>query len=104
MVYAGLLRVFPGLAVIGWLTVAGAYLVRHKRMAKSHQQMLVGGVPYPRRWGTIPPGEKTPSRPLHLKPGELVQVRTYREIGRFANKWALRLLYITRCPGNRGSG
>lgn len=44
MVYAGLLRIFPGLAVIGWLTVAGAYIWRHKRMAKSHQQALIGGV------------------------------------------------------------
>jgi hypothetical protein len=44
LVYAGLLRIFPGLAVIGWLTVAGAYLVRHKRMAKHHQKMLLGGV------------------------------------------------------------
>jgi hypothetical protein len=44
MVYAGLLRIFPGLAVIGWLTVAGAYLLRHKRMAKHHQHMLLGGV------------------------------------------------------------
>jgi hypothetical protein len=44
LVYAGLLRVFPGLAVIGWLTVAGAYIWRHKRMAKSHQKMLLGGV------------------------------------------------------------
>ncbi len=44
LVYAGLLRIFPGLAVIGWLVVAGAYLVRHKRMAKSHQRMLLGGV------------------------------------------------------------
>jgi hypothetical protein len=44
LVYAGLLRIFPGLAVIGWLTVAGAYLVKHKRMAKHHQKMLLGGV------------------------------------------------------------
>lgn len=44
MVYAGLLRVFPGLPVIGWLTVAGIYLVRHKRMARSHVQVLIGGV------------------------------------------------------------
>jgi hypothetical protein len=43
-------------------------------------QALIGGVPYPRRWGTISPGQKTPSRPLHLKPGELVQIRTYPEI------------------------
>jgi hypothetical protein len=44
LVYSGLLRIFPGLAVIGWLTVAGAYLVKHKRMAKHHQRMLLGGV------------------------------------------------------------
>jgi hypothetical protein len=44
LVYAGLLRIFPGLPVIGWLVVAGAYLVRHKRMAKHHQKMLLGGV------------------------------------------------------------
>jgi hypothetical protein len=44
LVYAGLLRIFPGLAVIGWLTVAGAYVWRHKRMARSHQRMLLGGV------------------------------------------------------------
>ena len=41
---------------------------------------MFGGTPYPRRWGNIPPGEKTPSRPLHLKPGDLVQVRTYQDI------------------------
>ena len=44
LVYAGLLRIFPGLAVIGWLVAAGAYIVKHKRMAKSHQRMLLGGV------------------------------------------------------------
>jgi hypothetical protein len=44
LVYAALLRIFPGLAVVGWLVVAGAYLVRHKRMARSHQRMLLGGV------------------------------------------------------------
>ncbi len=44
IVYAALLRIFPGLAVIGWLVVAGAYLLRHKRMAKHHQRMLLGGV------------------------------------------------------------
>jgi hypothetical protein len=44
MVYAGLLRIFPGLAVVGWLAVAGIYLVRHKRMARPHVQALIGGV------------------------------------------------------------
>jgi len=44
MVYAGLLRIFPGLTVIGWLTVTGLHLLRHKRMARSHMQALIGGV------------------------------------------------------------
>jgi hypothetical protein len=39
-----------------------------------------GGVPYPRRWGAIPAGQRTPSRPLHLKPGDIVRVRSYSEI------------------------
>jgi hypothetical protein len=44
MVYAGLLRIFPGLVVIGWLTVAGVYVFRHHRMKKEHQKVLLGGV------------------------------------------------------------
>jgi hypothetical protein len=43
-------------------------------------QALVGGVPYPRKGGTVPLGDKTPSRPLNLKAGDLVKVRTYPEI------------------------
>lgn len=43
LVYAGLLRIFPGLVVIGWLVVAGAYIVKHRRMAKHHVRMLAGG-------------------------------------------------------------
>lgn len=43
-------------------------------------QAAVGGVPFPRRWGAIPAGQKTPSRPLHLQAGDLVQVRTYADI------------------------
>ncbi len=43
LVYAGLLRVFPGLAVIGWLVVAGAALARRKTLAKHQWQMLLGG-------------------------------------------------------------
>jgi hypothetical protein len=43
-------------------------------------QDRVGGVPYPRRQGTLPAGQRTPSRPMGLEPGELVRVRSYREI------------------------
>ncbi len=43
LVYAALLRIFPGLPVIAWLVVAGAHLVRHKRLAPHHKRMLLGG-------------------------------------------------------------
>lgn len=44
IVYAGLLRVFPILIVVGWLTVAGACLIRRGRLARSHRDLLVGGL------------------------------------------------------------
>lgn len=43
LVYAGLLRVFPGLVVIGTLVPTIAWLVRHKKMHRDHLQMLIGG-------------------------------------------------------------
>jgi hypothetical protein len=42
--YATLLRVFPGLLIAGWVVVAGAHLWRHKRMARSHARVMVGGL------------------------------------------------------------
>jgi hypothetical protein len=39
-----------------------------------------GGPPFPRKYGSLPAGQKTPSRPLGLRPGELVQIRTHKEI------------------------
>ncbi|MEJ7727632.1 MAG: hypothetical protein WKG00_00280 [Polyangiaceae bacterium] len=43
MVQAALLRVFPGVLVMGWLVLAGWHLVRHKRFAPTHLRMLLGG-------------------------------------------------------------
>jgi hypothetical protein len=43
-VYAALLRIFPGLAVFGWLTVAGAYFYRHRTLSKPQWKTLAGGV------------------------------------------------------------
>ncbi len=48
-------------------------------------QRLRGGVPYPRRWGTIPEGQSTPSATLDLQPGELVKVKSYEEILKTVN-------------------
>ena len=44
IVYAGLLRIFPVLIVGGWLTVAGANLIRRGRLARSHRDVFVGGL------------------------------------------------------------
>jgi hypothetical protein len=43
MVYAGLLRIFPGLMVIGWLALAGHYLWKHKTLSKPMLKLLAGG-------------------------------------------------------------
>jgi hypothetical protein len=43
MVYSALLRIFPGLAVIGWLVVAGTHLVKHKKLSRPMWRMLAGG-------------------------------------------------------------
>lgn len=44
LVYAGLLRIFPGLVIIGWLAVAGFTIAKHGKMPKHHVQVLLGGV------------------------------------------------------------
>ncbi len=44
VVYAGLLRIFPGLVVIGTLVPFFAHLVKTRRVHKDHLQMLLGGV------------------------------------------------------------
>jgi hypothetical protein len=43
-------------------------------------QALWSGVPYPRRRGTLPIGTPTPTCTLNLRAGELVRVKSYREI------------------------
>ncbi|MBV8098393.1 MAG: hypothetical protein JOZ31_04475 [Verrucomicrobia bacterium] len=43
-------------------------------------QKLWGGIPYPRRQGSIPTGEPTPTMTLNLQPGEWVRVKSYQAI------------------------
>jgi hypothetical protein len=43
-------------------------------------QNIRGGIPYPRRHGTIPMGESTPTLNLDLQPGEWVRVKSYQAI------------------------
>ncbi len=61
-----------------WWTRTGAGRVL--RWAYDGMQALRGGVPFPRRKGQIPAGQKTPTRKLDLQPGELVRVKSYDEI------------------------
>jgi hypothetical protein len=44
LVYAGLLRIFPGLVVLGTLVPFVAHLVKHRRVHPDHGKMLLGGV------------------------------------------------------------
>jgi hypothetical protein len=59
---------------------------RMKRLAPLLQgvydriQALWGGLPYPRRTGTIPAGQRTPTSTLNLQAGDLVRVKSYDEI------------------------
>lgn len=41
---------------------------------------LWGGTPFPRKTGTIPDGEPTPTVTLDLQPGELVRIKSHDEI------------------------
>jgi hypothetical protein len=43
MVYSALLRVFPGLAVIGWLVVAGVHLIKHRTLSRPQLKLILGG-------------------------------------------------------------
>src|SRR4030095_4796049 len=43
-------------------------------------QGLLGGIPYPRKRGSIPAGKKTPQEVLNLRPGEMVRVKSYNDI------------------------
>jgi len=43
-------------------------------------QAAIGGVPFPRRYGTIPKGQATPSSEFGLRSGELVRVKSYAKI------------------------
>lgn len=43
-------------------------------------QSFWGGVPFPRRHGSVPAGQITPTATLNLQSGELVRIKSYNEI------------------------
>jgi hypothetical protein len=42
--YSTLLRVFPGILLAGWVVVAAAHFVKHRRLAPSHVRVMAGGI------------------------------------------------------------
>jgi hypothetical protein len=62
------------------LIQAGIGLGRPLRLFYDAFQAIWGGIPFPRRTGSIPTGQPTPTDALNLHPGELVRVKSYREI------------------------
>ncbi len=75
-------QMFRGFVYAGYVQLvnAGVGLGRPLKWLYDLVQSLWGGIPYPRKRGTIPMGRKTPSGELGLKPGELVRVKSHDEI------------------------
>ena len=59
---------------------AGIGVGRPMRWLYDRFHRLWRGAPFPRRRGTIPDGEPTPTGTLDLQPGELVRIKPYKEI------------------------
>jgi len=62
------------------LSRLGIGLGRPLRWLYDTFQDIWGGIPYPRKRGTIPVDQHTPVGTLNLQPGELVQVKSYNAI------------------------
>jgi hypothetical protein len=78
----GIGQFFRGLVYSTYYNLSNAGIGVGSLMRWSYDrfQSFVGGVPYPRKRGTIPAGQKTPFSVLNLEPGELVRVKSYEEI------------------------
>jgi len=59
---------------------AGVGLGGILRWLYNRAQLLWGGVPYPRTRGSIPVGQATPTCSLDLRSGELVRIKSFREV------------------------
>ncbi|MBX3347832.1 MAG: hypothetical protein KF747_03730 [Nitrospira sp.] len=75
-------RMLRGLAYAAYFNViqAGIGLGRPLRWLYDRFQSFRGGIPFPRRSGMISSGHPTPECSLNLQPGELVRVKSYKEI------------------------
>jgi len=75
-------RLVRGFIYAGYTMVlrSGIGLGRPMRWVYDTVQSLWGGIPHPRRVGYIPAGQSTPTSALNLQPGELVRVKSFKEI------------------------
>jgi hypothetical protein len=75
-------RIVKGFTYMGYrgLINSGIGLGRPLRGIYDAFQKVTGGIPYPRRQGTVPKGTKTPAGVLNLRVGEMVRVKSYGEI------------------------
>jgi len=75
-------RMFRGLIYACYynLIQSGIGVGRLLRWFYDKFQTLRGGIPFPRRGGKIPDGKRTPTCTLNLQPGEMVRVKSYKEI------------------------
>jgi hypothetical protein len=75
-------RMFRGFIYMGYsgLINAGIGLGPIMRFFYDAFQRLFGGIKYPRRSGSIPVGVLTPTENYDMQPGELVQIKKYKEI------------------------
>ena len=78
----GVARILRGLLYASYynLSRAGIGLEPIMRWFYDHFQALWGGLPYPRKAGSIPAGGRTPHAALNLQPGELVRVKSLEQI------------------------
>jgi hypothetical protein len=78
----GLWRMICGFVYAGYfnLSQSGLGLGPIMRWFYDKAHPLWNGTEFPRKRGTIPAGEPTPTGKLNLQPGELVRVKSYREI------------------------
>jgi hypothetical protein len=75
--------IFRGIVYLGFYHLQknrGNKVGRPARWLYDQFQALIGGVPFPRRTGTVPSGQPTPAVDLNLQPGEFVRVKSYKEI------------------------
>ena len=78
-----LVRILLGFIYVSYFYGSLAYRRRLGRPARwfyDRFQALWGGVPFPRRRGNIPVGQPTPTCDLNLQPGDLVRVKSHKEI------------------------